>query len=395
MVLASTYPRWAGDPEPGFVHELSKRLADQFRVIAVVPAAVGAAPRERLEGVDVVRFRYAPRRWETLVNDGGILANLRKARWKFLLLPGFFLSQWLTAARIARREDVRAIHAHWLVPQGLVAWLVHALGRKRVPYLVTSHGADLFALRGRVFTAMKRLVAKRAGAVTVVSAAMRDEMARVGIEASQVHVQPMGVDLAHRFTPRADAARSPGEILFVGRLVGKKGLRHLIDAMPAVIAAHPEAFLTVVGFGPEEAACREQVRALGLESHVRFTGAIAQDGLPALYRRAAVFVAPFVRTADGDQEGLGLVVVEAAGCGCPVVVSDLPAVRDVFAGGYAPAAIVEAGSVEELAHAISGVLANPPDTRDLRASLLDRFDWAVVAEGYAERLTRLAREGRQ
>jgi glycosyltransferase involved in cell wall biosynthesis len=204
----------------------------------------------------------------------------------------------------------------------------------------------------------------------------------------------MGVDLRDRFTPDASQARSAQELLFVGRLVGKKGLRHLIDAMPAITRAHPGALLSIVGFGPEEAACREQVARLGLQDKVKFLGGVPQSELPVLYRRAAVFVAPFVQTSDGDQEGLGLVVVEAAGCGCPVVVSDLPAVRDVFAT-QPPAATVAPGSSADLARAISSVLAKPPETATLRASLLDRFDWSVVAGGYAERLLRLVAEGRR
>src|SRR5690606_9209651 len=59
LVLASTYPRWPGDPEPGFVHELSRRLTDRFRVIALCPHAPGARTAERMDGVEVVRYRYA------------------------------------------------------------------------------------------------------------------------------------------------------------------------------------------------------------------------------------------------------------------------------------------------------------------------------------------------
>jgi hypothetical protein len=76
------------------------------------------------------------------------------------------------------------------------------------------------------------------------------------------------------------------------------------------------------------------------------------------------------------------------------VVSDLPAVRDVFAT-QPPAATVAPGSSADLARAISSVLAKPPETATLRASLLDRFDWSVVAGGYAERLLRLVAEGRR
>ena len=73
LVLASTYPRWADDHEPGFVHELARRLTDRFRVLALVPHSPGSSTRETLDGVEVIRYRYAPGRLETLVNDGGIV----------------------------------------------------------------------------------------------------------------------------------------------------------------------------------------------------------------------------------------------------------------------------------------------------------------------------------
>ena len=62
LVLASTYPRWARDHEPGFIHELCKRLALQFNVIALVPDSVNADPNGFLDGVQVVRYKYAPKK---------------------------------------------------------------------------------------------------------------------------------------------------------------------------------------------------------------------------------------------------------------------------------------------------------------------------------------------
>lgn len=394
LVLASTYPRWPEDPEPAFVHELCKRLTDTFRVIALVPDAPGADPSGVLDGVEVVRYRYAPRRLQTLVNDGGIVTNLRRRPWKFALVPGMVLVQTWHAWRLLRTLRVDVVHAHWLMPQGLIAALLRTLSSRAPPYLVTSHGADLFALRGRWFDSLKRFVVERAAAVTVVSHAMRAELARIGADADKVSVLPMGVDLTGRFTPDTSVARSPQEVLFVGRLVEKKGLRHLIDAMPAVLAAHPAARLTVAGFGPEEAQCRAQVQRLGLQQSVDFVGAVAQTKLPALYRRAAVFAAPFVQADSGDREGLGLVVVEAAGCGCPVIVSDLPAIRDVFRDCM-PTALVLPGSVSALGEAINAAL-EPGAQRDatllqVRASVRARFDWSVVADGYAGILRELIR----
>lgn len=397
LVLASTYPRWKHDHEPGFVHELASRLTDRFRVLALVPHAPGAASRETLDGVEVVRYRYAPERLEVLVNDGGIVTNLRRSRWRLLLVPTFVLSQAWRAWRLLRAEQVDVIHAHWLLPQGLIAALLRRLSTRKVPFLVTSHGADLYALRGRMLGGLKRFVLRSASAATVVSGAMRGPIQAMGIDVANVSVQPMGVDMEGRFTPGADGERSQREILFVGRLVEKKGLRHLLDAMPLVLQQVPDATLTVAGFGPEEAELKSRAQAAGIALSVNFLGAVPQSDLPALYRRAALFVAPFVRAASGDEEGLGLVLVEAIGCGCTVLVGDVQAMDELMGSGFRDLR-VDPTDPDQLASRIIEVLSNPTSAngrlQTLREDIVARFDWRAVSTRYADLLTAISRKVR-
>src|SRR5690606_2550209 len=183
------------------------------------PHAPGATERETMDGVDVIRYRYAPQAWETLVNDGGIVTNLRRAKWKYLLVPGFLLVQVWQAWRLVRRRRVDVIHAHWLIPQGLIAALLQWLPGRKVPFVVTSHGADLYALKGRWLDRIKTFVARRAAAVTVVSTAMHDRMAALDVPVGKVRVLSMGVDLTGRFVPDPSIPRSARNMLFVGRLV--------------------------------------------------------------------------------------------------------------------------------------------------------------------------------
>jgi glycosyltransferase involved in cell wall biosynthesis len=388
LVLASTYPRWRDDHEPGFVHELCRRLAQRFHVIVVVPDAPGADSNGPLDGVDVVRYRYAPRAWQTLVNNGGIVTNLRRSRWKWLLVPGFVLGQCLAARSILRRWKVAVIHAHWLLPQGLVA---RRLGRLfYVPYVVTSHGGDLFGLRSDLLTALKRKVAASSAGMTVVSSAMRDEATRLGLRPPRMQVLPMGVDLRERFVSDPQQPRNPDELLFVGRLVPKKGLPHLLDAMPAVLAERPKTMLTIAGFGPEEEKLKAQARNLGIASHVTFAGATPQRELPALYRRAALFVAPFIRDETGNQEGLPVVLMEAIGCGCPVVVGDVAGIHDLL-GDAAREISVQPADTKALAAAILVSLHNPElaesRARELRQAAVAQVDWHYVANEYAKVLS--------
>jgi len=122
---------------------------------------------------------------------------------------------------------------------------------------------------------------------------------------------------------------------------------------------------------------------------------IGQEQLPFLLRRAGLLVAPFLIAKGGDQEGLGLVSVEAAGCECPVIAGDVPAVRDVIADGET-GILVAPGNPEALATSIAALLADPDRCarlgRAARTFCLERFDWQTVAERYGELL--LAQMGR-
>lgn len=388
LVLTSTYPRSKHDPEPGFVHELARRLTGDFDVHVIGPHATGAASREHMDEVEVTRFRYAPTRLETLVNDGGIVTNLKRNPLKWLLVPAFLLAQTWTTWRTIRTWRPDVIHAHWLIPQGLIVALLGRVSRKVPPFLVTSHGADLFALRFWPMLALKRFVARRAAAMTVVSQAMLQALEKQGISSGNVMVQPMGVDLTGRYVPDPRIKRDRNQLLFVGRLVEKKGLATLFRAMPRILEARPNVYLTIAGFGPEEAALRALAAKLGLESKIHFLGAVTQEQLPALYRRAGLFVAPFIQARSGDQEGLGLVTVEAIGCGCPVIVSDLPAVRDVVQDSSRRA---RPGDAHDLAAKIIAFLHQPASAanaidRELRARAQAHFDWQAVAAGYTNAL---------
>ena len=114
-------------------------------------------------------------------------------------------------------------------------------------------------------------------------------------------------------------------------------------------------------------------------------GAVKQADLPQYYRRAALFVAPFVEAVSGDQEGLGLVALEAAGCGCPVVISDLPATREIFDARVIP------GSPVALAAAVIAQLNSTSEERaELAASqrrrLIASYDWGSVSQVYSSLL---------
>jgi len=387
LVLASTYPRWTSDPEPGFIHELCKRLISQFNVIALVPDSVDADPDGLLDGVHVIRYRYAPKKLQTLVNNGGIVNNLKIFWWKWFLVPSFLLSQYFMTRKILSERKIDVIHAHWLIPQG---WIAHSLSKNfNIPFIVTSHGGDLFGLQGNILTKVKKGVAENATAMTVVSQAMKEYLEQISIQPKILEVIPMGVDLQNRFTPKYHIQRHKNELLFVGRLVPKKGLNFLLDALAILVRTRPELSLNIVGFGPEEANLKEQVQQLKLENNVKFLGALSQDKLPDQYRQATLFVAPFVRADNGDQEGLPVALMEAIGCGCPAVVGHVAGIEDLLGEDIGHIA-VNPHNKQELIAAISTALDEPviaaERAKHIRRNALALIDWSSVANAYAKML---------
>lgn len=384
LVLSSTFPRWEDDTEPRFVLDLCRHLSDYADVRVLAPHTYGAALDEILENIPVRRFRYFVPSWQAVTNQGGMAARLRENPWRALQLPFFVAALWMSSLRLMREWKPDLIHAHWIIPQGVVACLA---ARNRIPVLCTSHGGDLHGLQSRFFQMLKGWALKRCRAVTVVSRSMVQKIKALAPD-TPVEVVPMGTELHSLFTPPEDpTTRKDNEIVFVGRLVEKKGLRYLLEAFAILHRSRSDLTLTIAGDGPLMEGMRNQVSVLGQEGNVAFLGGVRQRELPDLYRRATLAVFPFVVARDGDQEGFGLVLVEAMGCGCPVIASDLPAIRQSIEPGVT-GILTPPGDPEALANALRQCLRDVNLRSRLAAHALDsvrkQFDWPSIAGEYAQ-----------
>ena len=390
LVLGSTFPRWVGDTEPRFVESLSYELAGTFNVVVLAPHCRGAARREVFSDagreIEVRRFRFCFVALETLAYDGGMLSRVRRNPLRLLLLPLFLLGMLIAIVRLQREFRFDAVHAHWIFPQGFVAGILRSWWRRTPPVLVTSHGGDLYALRGWFLERMQRWVLGRADAVTVVSQAMREYCEQKGIAPEHIAVQSMGVDLESGFTP-GDSASPRDGLVFVGRLVEKKGVSYLIEAVSILAERYPQLKLNIVGDGPLRESLEGLARRLDVDDRVHFVGSVSNEEVPDYLRAAEISVMPSVVAASGDQEGLGLVAVEGLGCGCAVVAFDLPAVRDTIIHGKT-GLMAEPENAIDLAEKIALLL----EDRELRKRLaesgrrhaLDKFTWSAVGAEYTK-----------
>jgi glycosyltransferase involved in cell wall biosynthesis len=371
VFAAHAFPRHEGDLTGGFLLRLAGALEREgVEVEAVAPAAPGLPAADRLRGVGVRRYRYAPRRAETLAYTGGM--HLRAASPAgALALAGLLAAGALALRRAAAGADL--VHAHWWFPGG-----AQALAAGRRPLVTTMHGTDVRLARSRpAARAACARVLHASTAVTTVSTWLRDEVAAFAPDlAGRIRVAPMPVDEA-LFSP-GDGPR--GELLFVGRLDGQKGAEVALRALARLRGAAAGLPLRLVGSGPLEPELRLLAKELGVADRLRWEHDLPQTELAARYRRAVALLVP------GSHEGLGLVAVEGQLSGAPVIAAASGGLLDVVSDGR-NGWTVRPGDPSALADAIQRVAEHPEQAASLaeagRRSAADRFSTAAAARTYA------------
>lgn len=242
------------------------------------------------------------------------------------------------------------------------------LFRSIAPYAVKLHSAEFTwkffcgedldeADRSRI--ELERDLLRGAALVTSPSAALADHVVRYcSYDRSRIGILPYPLDLCH-FSPAPRSADQPDDtghlsVLFVGRLVARKGLFTLVRAAARILEEVPRAQIEVVGGDTEE--IRAESLQAQLPSHLRHRfvvhGRVPHDTLPSFYRRAAVCIVPSLWDNSPNT------VYEAMGCGAPVVASDVGGVPELVADGRT-GILVPADDALAFASAVISLLRNP------------------------------------
>jgi L-malate glycosyltransferase len=279
-----------------------------------------------------------------------------------------------------RRFDLCHCWAGW--PSGIVGyWL-----RRRQPYVVSLRGSDVPGYNKRlrvldplVMRHLCRQVWGRSARVVAVSRSLR-ALAHETQPDARIDVIPNGVDV-RRFTPGDEDGRG---LLFVGRLIERKGADVLVEAFGLLAAAHPDLTLTIVGDGPERPRLEEIARGHGLGGRVSFRGHLEREALAQAYRDAAVFVLP------AASDAMPNVVLEAMAAGLAIVTTRTGAAELLRGNGQ----MVERADPEDLRAALERYLEDPgllAQHRHASRRLAEQMSWSSVADFflavYAEVIT--------
>ncbi|HKP27977.1 MAG TPA: glycosyltransferase family 4 protein [Gemmatimonadales bacterium] len=300
VFLTHNYPRHAGDIAGAFLHPLATALrARGVDVRVVAPSDQGKGGEDEVDGVPVVRARYAAPERERYAYTGAMSEAIRS--------PEGLAALWTLhralrheARRVAAGSSEVVVHAHWWLPAGLAA-------PEDLPLVVTTHGTDVRLLDLSPARILARRVFRRAKVVTAVSRYLAARIREsTGRELTENHVQPMPVDS----TGWQWSTGGEG-LVVVARLTTQKRIDLVIGA-----AARLGIKCVIVGDGPVRTALETLARGSGASELFEFTGALPFDQVRSRLLHAGLAVLP------ARAEGFGLSGAEALMSGVPLVICE-------------------------------------------------------------------------
>lgn len=238
-----------------------------------------------------------------LTNTVSSISEFRQKLYRRVgIAPGFH--------RRAAGAGAQLMHAHFASGGRSSLPLARHL---RIPLVVTLHGSDVTVKVN--FRQRYEELWRKASTFICVSEFIKNEALKAGFPEEKLLKLFIGVDL-EVFRP-VDTKRDPNLVVFVGRLVEKKGCSYLLEAMAQVLGKHRNARVVVIGDGPLRATLETSARQLNVPAE--FLGPQSAPIVREWMSRARIFCAPSVTAANGDSEGLGMVFAEAQAMGTPVV----------------------------------------------------------------------------
>lgn len=381
LVLTHNYIRSKNDYAGLFLHTLFKRLALKGHKITVLaPHQKGLSFSEKMDGVKIFRFRYAPSFLENLAYGGEMQKKVKGNPLNIILFLLFLFSFFSRSFSLARKKEVDLISCQWWIPGGLIGWLVFCFTKK--PFWITLHGTDLRILKSsKSFNPLARKVFKKAKGVSCVSSFLKDYLVQSGlVENDKIKVLPMPVD-TQKFIRQRLMSADEKALLCVARFTKQKGLDYLIHAIKMLFDKGFDFKTKIIGGGPERVNLERKIQELDLSEKIFLLDSMTQEKLFSHYQECDLFVLPSI------EEGFGLVLVEAQLCGRPVIGTNSGGIPDIIEDNVT-GLLVKPQDPVDLAKAIEEILVDPELGEKLAergyASAVSKFSPEAIQEKFME-----------
>jgi glycosyltransferase involved in cell wall biosynthesis len=332
LFIVTAYPRHEGDVITPWMGETIDRLKAAGIDVEVVAPSYRGSKTGHVGGVKVHRFRYGPASMETLTHDVPAMDRIAASPAMAALLPGYIAAGSAAAARIAREGKFDIVHAFWPIPHGIFGLAARNASTAALVSTFFSSELNWSGASKKIFGPMLRRIVAGSDAVTVIST-FTGERLRQFVPGVKSVIIPFGAaaQKRERASSGATATRSSSDLfnlLFVGRLVRRKGVDVLLNAA-AQLADDPRLRIHIVGEGPERTSLMNEAGRLGVTGFVKFEGGVSSQRIVECFESCDALVLPAIVTESGETEGLGVVLLEAMGYDKPVIASDAGGITDI------------------------------------------------------------------
>lgn len=368
LMVATSYPKYTGDTTAPFIAEIAAGVVAHGHAVRVLLPHHREFNHDSIErGVELCTFAYAPHPslavWgyaESLKADVGLKQSALMAAPFAVPATMWALHQHIQAFK----PDI--IHAHWLLPNGLPAWVMSRISG--IPLVISMHGSDVaMAERNSLFRGLAQRIFAHSRMNTACSGDLHQRALNLGAAPADSHILPYGVAVdafdpnsgdrawvAQRFGIAPDAPL----IVAVGRFVYKKGFHTLIESLVQLRTTHPTVRLLLVGYGDLHDEYIRRANELGVADLLVMPGQLLRDDVAKAIASADVYCVPSVHDESGNVDGLPNALLEGMAAGRAIVASAVAGIPDVIRDGE-HGLLVPEGDVEALAHAIARLFDAP------------------------------------
>lgn len=382
LYIATAYPRSESDVITPWLVETVQRLQKHGIQITVFTSSYKGLGNQTIFGTRVIRFRYFFSRWEKLTHDETAIDRVRKGLLNKILALCYLICGTVAIWRLCRSEKFDIIHIHWPLPHFLFGYV--AAKMCRAPTVISFHGAELMAVRHKfkILRPFVRWAIAQADRITANST--YTVRAIQSILNKPVDIVPFGAGLPESslVVTQQPPSQNDYNILFVGRLVERKGVNYLIEAA-AILKQKLPVKVHIVGSGPEMNRLKQLTSQLKVDDTVLFHGQVSALDLQQHYQACSVFVLPAVIDSKGDTEGLGVVLIEALTYQKPVVASAVGGITDIIINEKTGITVPPADSTK-LAVAIERLLTDRELAARLAAAgyhhIQENYSWTTIIQ---------------
>ncbi|HID32289.1 MAG TPA: glycosyltransferase family 1 protein [bacterium (Candidatus Stahlbacteria)] len=373
LVFATAYPRSTSDVITPWLVEMIQHLKTRSIAVEVLTSSYRGLKSHYHKGVKVHRFRYGPSFLEVLTHERTAIDRVKESPFFIFLAILYIIFGSMAMVRLLRKRDYDVVHINWPIPH-IIFGIIGRMAR-RFKLIVSFHGVEIRWLKRDLafFLPFFKALLKKADWVTTNSTHTKGELPD-GIDAEVI---PFGTSVK----PRSGGAEED-YILFVGRLVERKGVEFLIRAFDRIKDQVLDR-LVIVGSGPLYDGLRNLTNSFNLQARVQFTGFISGGELDRVISHCKVFCLPAVVDRKGDTEGLGVVLIEALEYGKPVIASRVGGITDVIIDGRT-GILVRPGDVDALAQVLLRLIEDKELRRRLgeegKRYVEERFSWSRITD---------------